>query len=151
MTENGKNQEQPKRKYGWAKTYNLHLPSGAWVRVRPANMAAMVRSKQLRKDLAGVSAQAARDVVQGRGVDYDKMGEFLEALLGWVLVEPTLEQVGFGNIPEGDVSAIFQWVNGNFVGEAAGDPTDDDLRPFPGGAGQPAAGPAEPAVRAAAE
>jgi hypothetical protein len=128
-----------KRRYGWAKTYSIHLPSGAWVKVRPANMATMVRTGQIRKELAGVSARAAREIVQGRAIDYEQMGAFLEALLGAVLVEPTLEQVGFANIPEGDVSAIFQWVNGSYAGEREGEPDDAALATFPDGAGQPAA------------
>ena len=104
--------------YGWATTYEVPLPSGATVIVRPANLASLVKAGRLPKELASVAMETASGMVRGKPVDLEKLGAFFESIIKAILVQPDPATLDFAGIPEGDVLALYQWVMGNHRGKA---------------------------------
>jgi hypothetical protein len=131
-TEEGK---APQKIYGWAKEYEVELPSGAWVVLKPCNIFSMVRAGQIPKDLASKAADVAVAALRGKPVDLDETGKFFEIILQQCMVRPALAEVGMEHIPEGDINGMYSWLLGQRRGQPIG-----DLTPFRPGEGRPAAG-----------
>ena len=142
----------PPKTYGWARLYEVDLPSGTVVVLRPVNVLAMVKAGQLPKELAGMSLELAQASMRGKGIDYERLSDYYRALLSQCMARPTLDEVGFDNIPEGDMAAIQQWLLGNrSEGSRRLEATPAELAPFRAGAGRVALGSPGEAVRPATE